>query len=73
MNIKWGSTSFRADPSSAAFTQFQKVINAYRKDHTRQGNGVGNGVPTVAAPPSETALPRHRTASLKLMAHRVAR
>lgn len=73
MNIKWGSISFRADPSSAAFTQFQKVINAYRKDHTRQGSGVGNGVPTVAAPPSETALPRHRTASLKLMAHRVAR
>jgi hypothetical protein len=39
MNILWASTNLRADPSSAAFTQFQKVVNAYRKDHPRQGSG----------------------------------
>ena len=62
VNIIWASSSLRADPSSAAFTQFQKVINAYRKDHPRQGGGGSSGVsPVTADRASGTPLPSHDT------------
>lgn len=37
MHLLWASNA-RTDPSSAAFAQFQKVINAYRAEHPRNGS-----------------------------------
>ena len=48
-------------PSSKAFTQFQKVVNQYRKDHPRGGGsdaGEG-GVSPVTALPTGKVVPRH--------------
>lgn len=62
MNILWASTNFRADPSSTAFTQFQKVVNQYRKDHPRGSGGDGGqgGVsPVTAVPTGKVPIPRH--------------
>ncbi|TQM57788.1 hypothetical protein [Humibacillus xanthopallidus] len=63
MNILWASTNFRADPSKAAWTQFQKVVNQYRKDHPRRSGGSddsGSGAsPVTAVPTSPTPLARH--------------
>jgi hypothetical protein len=72
MNIMWASTNFRADPSSTAFTQFQKVVNQYRKDHPRGGNGSdtesGSGASPVTALPTTGAVrPNHRPVSHQVM------
>jgi hypothetical protein len=66
MHMLWSSSAVRTDPSSAAFTQFQKVVNAYRKDHPRQSaGGSSNGVaPVTAFTNGGTALPRRVAANL---------
>lgn len=38
MHMTWSSFA-KTDPSSAAWTHFQKVINAYRQEHPRPGDG----------------------------------
>lgn len=57
MNILWGSTTLRSDPSSAAFTQFQKVVNAYRKAHPRPDTAATGGVSPVVAVPERAGSP----------------
>jgi hypothetical protein len=74
MHMLWSSFATRTDPSSAAFTQFQKVVNACRKDHPRQGNGASSGVsPVRAVPTGVTGLPRHVAANQNVSPRRVAR
>lgn len=70
MNIMWASQNFVADPSPAAWTHFETVINDYRKDHPRGDGGGGGG---SVAPVTSAATGSTTSAQRAPSNHRPAR